>query len=88
LTRRDPPGSCHFAGYRTSDDPLCSSYPPRTVRQAEFDVLYNRGISIEGDLLGLGVECGIVEKSGAWLSIESARIGQGRENARKLLLEN
>ena len=60
--------------------------PP--FRQAEFDILYNRGISIEGDLLDLGVECGIVEKSGAWLSFEGERIGQGRENARKLLLEN
>jgi recombination protein RecA len=60
--------------------------PP--FRQAEFDILYNRGISVEGDLLDLGVECGIVEKSGAWLSFEGERIGQGRENARKLLLEN
>jgi recombination protein RecA len=60
--------------------------PP--FRQAEFDILYNRGISIEGDLLDLGVECGVVEKSGAWLSFEGERIGQGRENARKLLLEN
>jgi recombination protein RecA len=60
--------------------------PP--FRQAEFDILYNRGISIEGDLLDLGVDCGVVEKSGAWLSFEGERIGQGRENARKLLLEN
>jgi recombination protein RecA len=60
--------------------------PP--FRQAEFDILYNRGISVEGDLLDLGVDCGIVEKSGAWLSFEGERIGQGRENARKLLLEN
>jgi recombination protein RecA len=60
--------------------------PP--FRQAEFDILYNRGISVEGDLLDLGVECGVVEKSGAWLSFEGERIGQGRENARKLLLEN
>jgi recombination protein RecA len=60
--------------------------PP--FRQAEFDILYNRGISVEGDLLDLGVDCGVVEKSGAWLSFEGERIGQGRENARKLLLEN
>jgi recombination protein RecA len=60
--------------------------PP--FRQAEFDILYNRGISVEGDLLDLGVECGVIEKSGAWLSFEGERIGQGRENARKLLLEN
>jgi recombination protein RecA len=60
--------------------------PP--FRQAEFDILYNRGISVEGDLLDLGTDCGVVEKSGAWLSFEGERIGQGRENARKLLLEN
>jgi recombination protein RecA len=60
--------------------------PP--FRQAEFDILYNRGISKEGDLLDLGAECGIVEKSGAWYSYGGERIGQGRENARRFLLEN
>jgi recombination protein RecA len=60
--------------------------PP--FRQAEFDILYNRGISKEGDLLDLGSECGIVEKSGAWYSYEGERIGQGRENARRFLIEN
>jgi recombination protein RecA len=60
--------------------------PP--FRQAEFDILYNRGISKEGDLLDLGAECGIVEKSGAWYSYEGERIGQGRENARRFLIEN
>jgi recombination protein RecA len=60
--------------------------PP--FRQAEFDILYNRGISKEGDLLDLGADCGIVEKSGAWYSYEGERIGQGRENARRFLLEN
>ena len=60
--------------------------PP--FRQAEFDILYNRGISLEGDLLDLGVECGIVEKSGAWYSYDDERIGQGRENARRFLVEN
>jgi recombination protein RecA len=60
--------------------------PP--FRQAEFDILYNRGISREGDLLDLGAECGIVEKSGAWYSYEGERIGQGRENARRFLLDN
>ena len=59
--------------------------PP--FRQAEFDILYNRGISVEGDLLDIGVECGVIEESGAWLSYEGERIGQGRENARKLLLD-
>jgi len=60
--------------------------PP--FRQAEFDILYNQGISIEGDLLDLGSDAGIVEKSGAWYSFGGERIGQGRENARRFLIEN
>jgi len=60
--------------------------PP--FRQAEFDILYNEGISFEGDLLDLGVECGVVEKSGAWFTYAEERIGQGRENARRFLREN
>ena len=60
--------------------------PP--FRQAEFDILYNRGISFEGDLLDLGVDCGVVEKSGAWYSYADARIGQGRENARRFMTEH
>ena len=60
--------------------------PP--FRQAEFDILYNEGISTEGDLLDLGVEAGLVEKSGSWFSYEGERIGQGREQARKFLREN
>jgi len=57
-------------------------------RQAEFDILYGLGISKEGDLLDLGVEKGIVEKSGAWYSIKGERMGQGRENARQFLIDN
>ena len=60
--------------------------PP--FRQAEFDILYNQGISVEGDLLDLGVELGLVEKSGSWYSYEDERIGQGRENARRFIQEN
>ncbi|MBW2541881.1 MAG: recombinase RecA [Deltaproteobacteria bacterium] len=60
--------------------------PP--FRQAEFDILYNQGISIEGDLLDLGVDEGIVEKSGSWYSYNDERIGQGRENARQFLKDN
>jgi recombination protein RecA len=60
--------------------------PP--FRQAEFDILYNEGVSVEGDLLDLGSEGGIVEKTGSWYSYESERIGQGREAARKFLKEN
>ena len=60
--------------------------PP--FRQAEFDILYNEGISVEGDLIDLGVDEGIVEKSGSWYSYNDERIGQGRENARRFLKEN
>ncbi|MCZ6784870.1 MAG: recombinase RecA, partial [Proteobacteria bacterium] len=60
--------------------------PP--FRQAEFDILYNEGISWEGDLLDLAVEEGLVEKSGSWYSFEEERIGQGRENGRRFLKEN
>ena len=60
--------------------------PP--FRQAEFDIIYNGGISLEGDLLDLAAEEGIVEKSGAWYSYNDERIGQGRENARRFMQEN
>ena len=60
--------------------------PP--FRQAEFDILYNEGVSVEGDLLDLGAEIGTVEKTGAWYSYDGERIGQGRENARRFLKEN
>ncbi|MEE2663090.1 MAG: recombinase RecA [Myxococcota bacterium] len=60
--------------------------PP--FRQAEFDILYNEGISMDGDLLDLAVEEGFVEKSGAWYSYGKERIGQGRENARRFIKEN
>jgi len=57
-------------------------------REAEFDILYGEGISREGDLLDLGVEHGLIEKSGTWLSFGGERLGQGRENARVFLKEN
>jgi recombination protein RecA len=57
-------------------------------REAEFDILYGEGISSEGDLLDLGIEKGIIEKSGTWLSYGGERMGQGRENARMFLREN
>jgi recombination protein RecA len=60
--------------------------PP--FKDAEFDILYGKGISKEGDILDLGVGLGIVEKSGAWYSFGEERIGQGRENVRKFLSEN
>jgi recombination protein RecA len=57
-------------------------------REAEFDIVYGEGISREGDLLDLGVDKGIIEKSGTWLSFSGERMGQGRENARMFLKEN
>jgi recombination protein RecA len=60
--------------------------PP--FRQCEFDILYNEGISKEGELIDLGVERGIVDKSGAWFSYNKERIGQGKDNARQYLKEN
>jgi len=60
--------------------------PP--FQRAEFDILFDRGISAEGDLLDLGVEIGIVEKSGAWFSYGQMRLGQGRETAREFLEQN
>ena len=60
--------------------------PP--FREAEFDILYGEGISREGDLLDVGTELGMVEKSGAWYSLDGERIGQGRENARSFLKEH
>jgi recombination protein RecA len=60
--------------------------PP--FRKAEFDIVFNKGISYEGDVLDLAVDREIVKKSGSWLSYGATRIGQGREKARDFLLEN
>ncbi len=60
--------------------------PP--FKQAEFDILYGKGVSREGSLIDMGVEHGIVRKSGAWYTYEGDQLGQGKENARKFLLEN
>ena len=60
--------------------------PP--FREVEFDILYGQGISREGDIIDLGVEDKVVEKSGAWFSYKGERIGQGRENAKKFLRDN
>jgi recombination protein RecA len=60
--------------------------PP--FKQVEFDIMYGQGISKTGELVDLGVKAGIVEKSGAWLSYNGNRIGQGRENAKTFLKDN
>ncbi|MDZ5696969.1 recombinase RecA [Chelativorans sp. M5D2P16] len=60
--------------------------PP--FKQVEFDIMYGEGISKTGELIDLGVKAGTVEKSGAWFSYNSQRLGQGRENAKQFLREN
>jgi recombination protein RecA len=60
--------------------------PP--FKQVEFDIMYGEGISKLGEILDLGVKAGVVDKSGAWFSHDSVRIGQGRENAKKYLKEH
>jgi len=60
--------------------------PP--FKQVEFDIMYGEGVSKVGEILDLGVKAGIVEKSGAWFSFDSVRIGQGRENAKQYLKDN
>jgi len=60
--------------------------PP--FRQAEFDIMYGEGISREGEVLEIGVNLGVLEKSGAWYVYGSDRLGQGKDNARDFLKEN
>ena len=60
--------------------------PP--FKQVEFDIMYGEGISKVGELVDLGVKAGVVEKSGAWFSYDSQRLGQGRENAKAFLKQN
>ena len=60
--------------------------PP--FKQAEFDILYGEGISREGSLIDVGVDVGIVRKSGAWYTYEGDQLGQGKENARAFLRDN
>jgi recombination protein RecA len=60
--------------------------PP--FKQVEFDIMYGEGVSKVGELIDLGVKAGIVEKSGAWFSYDSTRLGQGRENAKTFLRQN
>src|SRR5205085_2690068 len=60
--------------------------PP--FKQVEFDIMYGQGISKIGEIIELGVKAGVIDKSGAWFSYDSIRIGQGRENAKEYLREN
>src|SRR5262249_17994474 len=60
--------------------------PP--FKTAEFDIMYSEGISREGGLIDLGLEMGLVKKSGAWFTVGDIRLGQGRENAKEFLRQN
>jgi recombination protein RecA len=60
--------------------------PP--FKEAEFDIMYGEGISRTGDLVDMGVAAGVIQKSGAWYSFEGERIGQGRENVKRFLMDN
>ncbi|MBF0324161.1 MAG: hypothetical protein HQL42_03735, partial [Alphaproteobacteria bacterium] len=60
--------------------------PPFKV--VDFDIMYGEGVSKSGELIDLGVKAGVVEKSGAWFSYNSTRIGQGRENAKQFMRDN
>lgn len=60
--------------------------PP--FREAQFDIIYGEGISKEGDLIDCGVDYGLIEKTGTWYSYKGERLGQGRDNVKKLLVEN
>src|SRR4030095_8698616 len=61
---------------------------PQPFKQAEFDIMYGKGISREGSLIDMSVDLGIVKKSGAWFTYEGEQLGQGRENAKTFLIEN
>ena len=60
--------------------------PP--FREAEFDIIYGQGISKTGNILDIGINLGLIEKSGSWFGYNGERIGQGRENAKKYLEDN
>ena len=60
--------------------------PP--FKQVEFDIMFGEGISKMGELIDLGIKANVVEKSGAWFSYDSQRLGQGRENAKAFLKDN
>ncbi len=60
--------------------------PP--FKQVEFDIMYGEGVSKFGELIDLGVKAGVADKSGAWFSYDSTRLGQGRENSKNFLRQN
>ncbi|MGI6249457.1 MAG: recombinase RecA [Acutalibacteraceae bacterium] len=80
------PGN-EFTGSRTRAKIVKNKVAP-PFKEAEFDIIYGRGISKEGELVDLGVKYGVVEKSGAWFSYGDVRLGQGRENVKEYFRQN
>lgn len=80
-------GGDNILGNRTRVKVMKNKVSP-PFKQAEFDIMYNEGISKEGNLIDVGVNEGVVEKSGAWFSFEDIRLGQGRENSKLYLKDN
>jgi recombination protein RecA len=86
----------HVSTIRKGDEVIGSETRVKVVknkvappfRTAEFDILYGEGISREGEILHLGAEHGVLEKTGAWYAFEGDRLGQGKDNARDFLKEN
>jgi len=76
-----------FLGSRTRVKVVKNKVAP-PFKQAEFDIMYGTGISYEGNVLDVGVDNEIIEKSGSWFSYKDIRLGQGRENAKQFLKEN
>ena len=80
-------GGTEAVGNRTRVKVVKNKMAP-PFKQAEFDILYGEGISREGSLIDLGVDAGIVKKSGAWYTYEGDQLGQGKENSRAFLRDN
>ena len=79
--------SGEVVGNHTRDKVVKNKIAP-PFKEAEFDIVFGKGISTDGDILDLAAECGIIAKSGAWYAYNDAKIGQGRENAKQFLHDN
>ncbi len=77
-----------MVGNRTRVKVVKNKVAPPPFKQAEFDIMYGKGISREGGLIDVGVEAGLIRKAGAWYTYEGDQLGQGKENARGFLKDN